>query len=361
MTVFSLALHPASDGDALILTWGATGALHHALVDLGRRGDYKKLKPLLATTKHFDLVTFTHIDADHIEGAVPLFADADIPIETGHVWFNGRVQLETADDRLPVPSRPTMGAVQAEKITEGILRAGWRWNAHFASGVVSVDSPEGARPIDFPGGLTLTLLSPDDRKLAELMPTWDEELTEAGLHTTDEDAVEAALAAGRVAMGPIDVETLAMRRTPEDSSPANGAGIAFLAEFAGKRVLMAADAHPDMLIASLKRLGATEATPLRIDCFKLPHHASKANVTNDLLKLIDCTTFAVSTNGKRHGHPDEEAIARVLFADRTRRKTLVFNFRQENTVMWSDPDLMAEWNYACVFPEPGHEGIVIDL
>jgi hypothetical protein len=31
MSTFSLAMHAASDGDALILTWGESPTLHHAL------------------------------------------------------------------------------------------------------------------------------------------------------------------------------------------------------------------------------------------------------------------------------------------------------------------------------------------
>ena len=45
MSVFRLTMHPASDGDALVLTWGEVGNLHHALIDLGRTNDYKKLRP----------------------------------------------------------------------------------------------------------------------------------------------------------------------------------------------------------------------------------------------------------------------------------------------------------------------------
>src|SRR5262249_46358328 len=72
MSVFRLAMHPASEGDALMLTWGDGARPRHALVDLGRTKNYRALKPLLKGIAEIDLFTITHIDADHIAGAFPL-------------------------------------------------------------------------------------------------------------------------------------------------------------------------------------------------------------------------------------------------------------------------------------------------
>ena len=86
MPIFKLAMHPASEGDALMLSWGEDGQLHHALVDLGRTGDYRALKPLLQEIGTFELFTISHIDADHIEGAVPL---ARPPVELAPEFRDG--------------------------------------------------------------------------------------------------------------------------------------------------------------------------------------------------------------------------------------------------------------------------------
>jgi beta-lactamase superfamily II metal-dependent hydrolase len=360
MPVFRLFMHPASEGDALMLVWGDAANPRHALIDLGRTKNYRALKPLLQSISEFELLTITHIDADHIEGAVPLFKERQLPITAQHVWFNGHAQLTTANDRLPPATRVSLGARQAEKVTAGIVASRWRWNNQFASGVVSVDSPEAAAPISFSDGLTVRLLSPMDQQLADLMPSWDAELQSAGLRTTDPDEVARALASGRVRLGGLNVEALASVPFKEDATKANGASIVFIAELRGRRVLLGADAHPGAIETSLRSLGASEASRYKLDCFKVSHHGSKANTSPELLKIIDCTCFAFSTDGSRHGHPDPEAIARILTAD-SRKKTLVFNFRQDNTVIWDDPDLMSRWNYQCVFPSEGSEGVEIDL
>lgn len=361
MPIFRLAMHPASEGDALTLTWGEEGALRRALVDLGRNGDYKALKPLLQEIASFELFAVSHIDADHIEGAVPMFKEAALPFHASHVWFNARAQLEAAQERSPCGDREILGAAQAEKVTAGIVRSEWKWNAQFASGVVSLQSPEAARPISLEGGLGLTLLSPSDRKLAELLPVWDRELGKAGLRTVDPDEVERALADGRERLGGLDVERLAAEPFRIDRTRPNGSSIAFIAEFAGRRVLMGADSHPDIVEASLRGLGASEEKPFRLDCLKVSHHGSKANTSPALLGIVDCTRFAFSTDGSRHNHPDAETIARILKADLERPKTLIFNFRQPNATQWDDTDLKVRYNYRCVFPPPGSEGIEFDI
>lgn len=361
MDVFRLAMHPASEGDGIVLSWGNTKRLNRALVDLGRTKNYRALRPYLQALSELELFVITHIDADHIEGAVSLFKEPKLPFKANHIWFNAFAQLEAANRRLPPETRVILGAAQAEKVSAGIMRAGWGWNAQFDSGIVSVDSPEAANPISLNGGLQLTLLSPSDRKLAELIPTWNRELEKARLRTADSDEVEEALASGRVRLGGLNVEALASTRLVADSAKPNGTSIAFIAERSGKRVLFGADAHSDVLEENLRVLGASESNRYKLDCLKVSHHGSRANTSPSLLKIINCTRFAFSTDGSHHGHPDPETIARILVTDRVRKKILYFNFRHEKALQWDTKDLKSKWNYECVFPEEGKEGIEFDI
>lgn len=362
MATFTLTLHPASEGDALILTWGKAPALRHALVDLGRGGDYKPLKPLLQGLGEVELFALSHIDADHIEGAVSLFKAPDLPFKAREVWFNARAQLLAANARLAPEQRVPLGSKQAEKVSEGLAASGWPLNSRFASRVVSVDSPEGAAPLTFAGGLQLTLLSPTDQSLANLLPVWLKELMRAGLRLEDLVAPPPPPADGHVHLGGLDVEALAAKDFKPDQTKPNGSSIAFIAQYNGARVLMAADAYSDIVEASLRRLGASETQRYRLACLKVAHHGSQGNTSPGLLGIIDCTCFAFSTDGSRHGHPDPQLIARILKADPQRPKTLVFNFRQPQTLCWNVPALMQKWNYRCVFPAVGQEGrVALDL
>ena len=360
-TIFELTMHPASEGDALQLSWGTPEVVQHAWIDLGRAKDYKALRPHLHDLGKLELLVFSHIDADHIEGAVAMLKDAELPISAERVWFNARLQHEQAYRRQSGGTQVPLSSNQAEKVTVGLLRAEWPLNGAFASGVVSVNSQAPGAPLPITHGLQVRLLSPSDTKLAQLLPEWDSTLADAKLQTTDPDEVAAAIANGRVRLGGLNVEELAAAQFGIDSTKPNGASIAFIAEFGDKRVLLGADAHPGILEQSLRMLGATERARYRLDLFKMPHHGSKGNTSPALLSLIDCTRFAFSTDGSRHQHPDPETIARILVADPHRAKTLYFNSRHHETAIWDNPTLMSDWNYTCIFPGAGSAGLAIAI
>ena len=153
---------------------------------------------------------------------------------------------------------------------------------------------------------------------------------------------------------PVDVETLAGHPYNGDRSVANNASLAFLAEFEGKTLLIGGDASAETLaesiLALLKRRGQER---LRVDAFVVPNNGSAANLHRDLLELLDCERYLISTNGATFRHPDRETIARILTYGRVspqRPLTLVFNYRTPQTTIWDDPALQARWNYRTVFP-----------
>lgn len=353
----TLTMHPGSDGDALTLSWGAPDApLHHALIDLGRQGDYANLRPWLEQTRNLALFVVTHIDADHIEGAMPLAAEATPPFAPADVWFNAHDHLKQARDRLNL--RETLSVLQGEKLSRAIRRFGWPWNAAFAGGPVSTDSPEAAHPLDVQG-LVLTLLSPSDTGLSALEADWDAALAGVNLRIGDEDvAPPTPMGLERLAVQ--DVAALAAAPMKPDRATPNGSSIAFLAEFAGRRVLMGADAHPGVMERRLAALGYGPTNRLRVDLFKVNHHGSRANLSPGLLQMLDCTRFAFSTDGTKHHFPDAETVARILANDPNRDKILYFNFRQKQALTWDVPALQSQWHYCVVMPAPGQEGLAID-
>jgi beta-lactamase superfamily II metal-dependent hydrolase len=362
MSVFTLTLNPASEGDALLLTWGEKDDLRHALIDLGRTRDFTALRPRLVDIGRFALFTISHIDADHIEGAMPLMKEATAPFRPAEVWFNAWHHLKNAQNRLARDETlETLGAKQAEKVSAGIVRFGWPWNRAFGrDGIVSVDSPAARAPIPL-DGLGVTLLSPGDRELAALEPVWMKELAKAHLRPLDPDEIPAPPPSELERLSTLNVEALAQKPFVADTSEPNGASIAFLAEFAGRRVLLGADAHPGVIERSLRKLGFSEANPVRLDMFKLCHHGSKANTSPALLKIVDCTRFAISTDGTKHNHPDRETVARILTNDPLRFKTLYFNVNQENATIWGRSDLQDKYKYGSVIPPEDAPGLTIDI
>ena len=116
-------------------------------------------------------------------------------------------------------------------------------NQAFGRDGISVDSPSVRVPIPLEG-LDVTLLSPGDRELAALEPLWMKELAKAHLRPLDPDDLPAARPTELERLSTLNVEALARKPFVTDTSEPNGTSIAFLAEFAKRRVLLGADARP---------------------------------------------------------------------------------------------------------------------
>jgi hypothetical protein len=123
---------------------------------------------------------------------------------------------------------------------------------------------------------------------------------------------------------------------------------------------MAADAHPDLLTANLARLAVEQGSPKVVfDVVKLPHHASASNVTNEMLALIECRDWVISTNGARFRHPDDIALARVLTAAPGSR--LHANYDSDRIKEWAAFAPPKQHGYELLTPTTGTAGSLIRL
>ena len=339
-----LTMLPALDGDCLLLEWG-DDERHSLVVDLGRRTTFSLARATLERLRSPELLVITHVDADHIGGALPLVADCDPVFRPGRVWFNGRNSVRLATDRLS--GRVERYSVrQGDVFSRGIARHGWPCNSDFLDGVVSTDADEARAGICLAGGLTVHLMGPGDIELSRMLPIWKTELRRA-IAATNEDSPRRVERYGST----IDVSALATRPYVPDTSAANGSSIAFLAEYRGTRVLFGADASAETLERAILAMSPDGSGRLKVDFMKVSHHGSRANTSPRLLAMIDCTQFFFSSDGShRHEHPNSETIARIIKADPSRKKRLYFNYRQPQTEVWDVEHLKRKWNYECIYP-----------
>jgi beta-lactamase superfamily II metal-dependent hydrolase len=372
MNMFTIEMLPANEGDALWIEYGPdAGSLHRILIDCGRKGAYRAVIDRLSATPDikFELFVLTHVDADHIEGAIPLLQDARFkPGLIGDVWFNEYRHLK--GERVVVDGVPDdqLGGQQGEYFA-GLLRGRkFRWNHAFQGAAVVVPDSGPLPEVVLPSGMKLTLLSPNADGLKALRKRWEDDLVGKSLKPGEwERALELlskerrlapdALGKGEVAWPP-DIRKLADSSFDGDGSEPNGSSIAFVAEYEDKRVLFAGDAHAPVLSASVDRmLAGSSRRRLGLRAFKLGHHGSKYNLSKELLGCVDCGRYLVSTNGTIHHHPDPEAIARVLtFGGKS--PELVFNYYQKEQKRWDDDHLRGRHSYTTVFPKKGEEGWV---
>jgi len=348
--MFVVEMLPAREGDCLWIRYGDVEAPRQILIDGGRLGTFRDIKDRLmelpADQREFELLVITHVDRDHIEGALAMLEDPDLELIFKEVWFNGY-------DHLRGGELETFGAVQGEKLTTALLRRKERWNASFNGGPVKIPDEGDLPQIRLAGGLRLTLLSPDTDKLAKLLPQWETECEEAGLLPGIE-ARRSELEGLETFGGVPDVEKLVVKPLKSDTTRPNGTSIALLAEYDDIRVVLGADAHIDRLVPSLQALVA-DSGRLRLDAFKLSHHGSSGNVSQELLELIDCPRYLISTNGSYFKHPTAEAIARVLKYGGA-NKTLFFNYDSDYTRLWNDDDLRRDYDYKVKFPKQSGDG-----
>lgn len=362
--MFKIEMWPAGHGDSLYIEYGEPSAPRRVLIDAGPYYAFKELaKRIDALTNSgvtLELLVITHVDGDHIDGAVKLLGAPPSGLAIQDVWFNAWRHLA------PQPS-DLLGPVQGEMLSALIQRRKLPWNAAFGGGRVAL-AGRGALPvITLPGGLRLTLLSPTRRELANLQPVWAKELRKAGL---EPDSREQALAklrkdarlrppADLLGGGRADVQALAARPFSDDSSEANASSIAFLAEYAGARVLFTGDAHAPVLEAAIRKLVTRNKPKLKLDAVKLSHHGSKVNTSPSLLNLLDCKRFLVSTNGNTFNHPDPETIARIIVQSGPEVE-LFFNYLSDETRPWNDEYLQGRYNYQTHYPAET-EGLSIEL
>ncbi|MBQ0930026.1 ComEC/Rec2 family competence protein [Ideonella alba] len=358
-----LEMLPALHGDALLLRWHDGRRPRQLLVDGGPIGAYGALRAAIDALpgQRLELVVLSHVDTDHVDGLLRLFAEpTPWPFSVADVWFNGWTHLieAGAQERLGGKQGEFFAALIQQRLPPDT------WNRAFGGHAVRVPATGALPEVTLPGGLKLTLLSPTDEGLVALHRAWRTDL-KGQVVPGDFDSAWAALAtqsrylpeAGLLGGG---ATTRPAGSTRLDAAPANGSSIAFLAEFGRRSALLLADAHAPVVCASIRRLLATRGqSRLRVDAMKLAHHGSRGNTTAELMALVECPRYLVSTNGDLFGHPDEEALACILASSQPARVQLCFNHLSDTTRAWADPARQQRLGYDALFPAPGTEGLAV--
>lgn len=316
----------AQHGDSILITSHADNRVINILVDGGPRSTYsQKVGPLLkkgelkfevdrlrARGEYVDLLVLTHIDDDHIGGLLAAYEDqCGLKDIVRKVWFNSGRSIangfklgvtENLDVSFNVLTSNLTGVTQGVSFENYIKNSGV-WD----EGLLISGHEE-----DF-FGLKLTILSPGVAELKQLLKKWQKEKPSSITASKENDHGKSL------------EELIAEDKFSEDNKPHNGSSIAFILEVGGKKIMLLGDSFPSVVCKALTGLGYSPENKINLELCKLSHHGSKGNTSDELLQLIKCDNFVVSTDSSRHGLPDKVTIARVF--NRHPNATVFFNYQ----------------------------------
>ncbi len=381
----TIKCYPAKNGDCFLVSFNETGkGKKYLLIDCGYVETFQKYlkNDLIQINKSggvLEKFIITHIDADHIQGAIRLLKDNYVErfITIKEVWHNTYRHLwehqegETDKKKERILQQIIRRGYQQNESKQGeqkisteqgttvgalLLQGNYSWNSDFENQAVCIEQ----RPIvALASDANIYLLSPDKQKLEKLKNLWTDELKRYGANFNSgnsqlfDDAFEMLLSwekeKANITPKPISasIKTLEeLLKTPfdEDYTATNGSSIAFILQIQDKKILFLADAHPGLIVQSLNEY-QNESTII-FDLIKMSHHGSFGNISRELLNKIDSERYLISTNGQKHNHPDNETIAHVITRKVDFHRKLYFNYITANSKYFDRKDWKEKYNYS---------------
>lgn len=331
----------AFNGDSILISFEHNGTIRNILIDGGTGNTYSKKPKALKTeldqikerNENIDLLVITHIDDDHIGGIIRMFEYEEINLDiVKKVWFNSgelisnffKTEIDPGrENPLILRSDPDMSIEQGITLENSLKKMNcWDRKVIYS----------GCDTVRFYGS-NIIILSPNEGGLRKLNNKWEKEEGEVDL-------------SGDYSDYKIPISELITRPFKEDKSVPNESSISFLFECQCKKILFLADSHPSVAAGSIKKLGYSPGKKLELDMVKIAHHSSRKNTCPGLLELIKCNNYLISTNGKRHGLPDKEPMARIIAANK-KKTCIYFNYDIAEDIFL--PEDYSNFNFECKF------------
>lgn len=385
LLVIKIKMYPAQEGDAFLVSVETERGTKNILIDMGLTCTYKnEIKPDLIKLNSFgqkiDLLIITHIDQDHIQGAIDFIqenGESHKIIQVERVWHNSYRHLQFAktgslseaesdilnqmilqNNPSTSEGRASISAKQGSSLSALLLEYKYNWNIGSNLQAINIDVHSNY-DLD---GIIIKLLSPDTDKLKKLERFWLKELNKKkyNFSITDEKIFDDAFEFFMMnhyengvkrenisSSNKLDIDKLSLvdADTSEvDSSPTNGSSISFVIEYDSKKLLFLADAHEDIIVKSLRETYDDEV--LYFDSIKIPHHGSNNNFSTTISNMIESKRYFVSTNANKHHHPNAEVISKIIA--KPSHKTIYFNYSHEISNTIDDEELMSKYSYDVV-------------
>lgn len=297
--MFNIKILQALKGDCIIVSYGME-EIHHILIDGGQgRPCFRQLCKYVDDIKQagekIDLLILTHIDSDHIDGILRLLSNECFDFSMiKEMWFDFGEGLQNLFGIRSKEQKINL----YNKGTEISWKQGMDVEAKVKESGIKTRVVEKLERISV-GGADITILSPSKevlRKFAEQNEEKEKSITQIA-YSNDYHR---------------GVFELNQKEPEKEVSLTNKSSIACLFEFNGQGILLLGDADADEVADALTGLGYSKDNKLKVNYCKIAHHASKHNTTNELIQMLDCSNYIISTQQTTQGRPSKECLSRIV-------------------------------------------------
>lgn len=345
--------YQADKGDCFLVKYDEISIL----VDTGTSLPDKLIEDLSLMNKegkNLQLLILTHIDTDHIGGAIELVEKNVIQIE--NIWYNGYKQVFDIENEL----ESKIGSDKTQLVLNEIIKTNSRTSEKeiqyeagyseaksleeilFKNKIKINEQFEGKKILsgmdyNYNEDISFYFLSPTQEILDKLKEKWNDELQEYDCYVLDRDIINMPKAfefyfsssykieeeyeyeAGNVEEN--TVKELANKKEQLDNTTINKSSFAFILSIGQKNLLFLGDSNPKVVQLELNKLIDMKEENKKfkdISLVKVSHHGSKYNITNDLLSSINTNSFLISTDGVKKKEvptkPDIQSIAKIIYS-----------------------------------------------
>jgi beta-lactamase superfamily II metal-dependent hydrolase len=276
------------------------------IVDCGLKVTYKQ--QILKYTNKADFIILTHIDEDHILGAIPLLQDLPLEFSLKKMYFN-------SPNKIPYLASHGKISVRQAQTVEDLLK----------KNRVNVDSLIQGEVIELSKNLKLEIISPTTAHLETLHSK------KLDFFNSNKDT-KTEISNNHKKLSFSQMVNQKDEYLNINSDIVNACSIAFLLTYKSKKFLYLADSHPEVIADYLELKGYSNTNKLKVDIVKLSHHGSSKSISNRLLSMISCSKYWISTNGgkARSKHPSPVTLAKIaVFSSRYNSESITFYFNYD--------------------------------